>query len=138
MPDVPEIPKGFATRLGQYGAAAFFVIGVAIYIFDLQVDWTALVAAGLAAVTAWTTISGRMLQSAAALRDAPSPAQLADLDGGASDLGEEDLDDDEELADVAPEEDDLADVFPDDPPDDPMPEGAVGGKPGMSRQEPPF
>lgn len=74
-PHGPVIPKGLATYLGVGGAAVFFVLACAIYAFDLDINIEGMTAAGLAAVSLYVTVYGRMQQAAAAMRDAPSPRQ---------------------------------------------------------------
>lgn len=104
--DIPEIPEGFATQLGKAGTALLAIVAVITPFLEGNDLGDAKFFAALSTGVAIVTIFGRMLQSAALLRDAPSPAQTFD---------EPDLDVD--LPDVGgsthvPSEHDLATEFP--------------------------
>lgn len=79
-PNAPVITEGFATKLGKAGTMLLAIVA-AVQPF-LEGDHTGDMRffSVLATAVGIGTILGRMLQSAAALRDAPSPAQLDDDD----------------------------------------------------------
>lgn len=62
-PTPPVIPEGLATILMKYGTLVFFVLGVVIYIFDIDLDLEELLAAGAGAVSLWTLAAGRYYQA---------------------------------------------------------------------------
>jgi hypothetical protein len=74
----PVIPEGLATKLGKWGTAASILLALLVEVLEINLseDTEKLALGGLA--LALTTIAGRMAQSAAALRDAPSPRQQGD------------------------------------------------------------
>lgn len=110
MNATPTIPEGLATKLGKYGAAATILLALIVELanVNLSEDTEKLALGALSLVL--TTIAGRMAQGYAQHRDAPSPAQLDDFSGVYDDETDERVANDTDL----------------------LPEGAVGGKPGLA------
>jgi len=123
-PHVPVIPEGLATKLGKYGAPAVLLLSLLADQTGVNFDQTSLFGFLGALALALATMGGRYWQAAAALRDAPSPVQTVEL--GSDDL----LDDD---VTGPPPHSELEAAYPgEDAGMDDVPEGAVGGKPGMA------
>lgn len=73
---MPEISKGLATKVGLIGTALLAIVAAVQPFLEGDHSNDAEFWAALATATAVATILGRMLQGAAALRDAPSPMQV--------------------------------------------------------------
>lgn len=72
---IPEIPKGFATKLGVVGAAILAIVAAITPFIDGATNGDTRFFAALSSLLATATVIGRMLQGAASFRDAPSPQQ---------------------------------------------------------------
>jgi hypothetical protein len=108
-PAAPVISEGLATKMGKWGTALLAVVAAFGPLLDGFGTQDSKWFATLAAAVGIATIIGRMLQSAAALRDAPSPTQVPPV--------VDDAGDDVALSDeVPPTVDEARPMYPGDPP----------------------
>lgn len=129
MQTPPKIPEGLATQLGKYVPLGLALLAMVTEIFGINLSEDTLKVLGAALAPLLLTQAGRYAQGYAQQRDALSPAQ--------DDLVDE-LDEIDDLVGAAevPDEETLTTDFPEEPPTQLLPEGAVGGKPGMASDRP--
>lgn len=113
IPTSLPIPKGLATKLGVGGGVIAAVLAVLAEIFDVEMDTETLVGLISSVVLLVTTMAGRFAQAYAQYRDAPSPFQIGtDFIAAGGDFDEfEDF-----IEERAPDDAELVETFPEDPP----------------------
>jgi hypothetical protein len=77
--ELPEIPKGLATQIGQIVGAAFALIALVTAVLDGDHSQETVTALILSAVTFITLMAGRFAQAYAMLRERPSPVAVVPL-----------------------------------------------------------
>lgn len=112
---LPEIPKGFATKLGVVGAAILAVVAAITPFIDGATNSDTRFFAALSSLLAVATVLGRMLQAAAQFRDAPSPQQTYEDPDFIDDVPEP------LSVGTVPSEGALRADYPEDPPAPPVP-----------------